>query len=116
MDFILLNNMQFHAHHGVFEQEKVIGNTYFVDLKLGGDFQKACKSDQIKDALDYSLVFHEVQEEMNINCNLIETLAENICKRLKSRFLTIQSLEIKVTKQNPPLKGQLDSVSVILLR
>lgn len=116
MDYILLNNMQFHAKHGVFEQEKLIGNTYFVDLKIGGDFQKACKSDQIKDALDYSSVFFEVENEMKNNCNLIETLAENISKRLKMRFSMIQSLEIKVTKQNPPLKGQIDSVSVILLR
>jgi dihydroneopterin aldolase len=116
MDFILLNSMQFYAFHGVYEQEQHIGNTYFVDVKLGGDFQTACQSDRIEDALDYGSVFHEIQEEMQKPCKLIEHLAENICQRLKKTFTQIQQIEIKVTKQNPPLQGQLESVSVILHR
>jgi 7,8-dihydroneopterin aldolase/epimerase/oxygenase len=116
MDFLVLNDMQFHAFHGVHKQEQKIGNTYFVDLKIGGDFKKACQTDQIEDALDYGSVFYEIQEEMKNSCRLIEHLAENICKRLRSRFTEIQSLEIKVTKQNPPLHGQLESVSIILFR
>lgn len=116
MDFILLNNMQFHSYHGVFDQEQLIGNTYFVDLKIGGDFKTACQSDRIEDALNYASVFTEVQEEMKNPCKLIEAVAENICKRLKSRFESIRTLEIKVTKQNPPIQGQLDSVSVVLAR
>ena len=116
MDFLTLNHMQFHAYHGVFEQEQKIGNTYFIDLKIGADFSKACKTDQIEDTINYASVFHEVQEEMKKPCNLIEHLAENICLRLKTAFKEMQSIEIKLTKQNPPLHGQLDSVSIILSR
>ncbi|HET9570718.1 MAG TPA: dihydroneopterin aldolase [Bacteroidales bacterium] len=116
MDFLQLNHMQFHAYHGVFEQEKKIGNTYFIDLKIGADFTKACKSDQIEDTINYASVFHEIQEEMKNNCNLIEHLAENICQRLKSTFAEMQLIELKLTKQNPPLHGQLESVSIILTR
>jgi 7,8-dihydroneopterin aldolase/epimerase/oxygenase len=116
MDFLTLNHMQFHAFHGVFEQEQKVGNTYFVDLKIGADFSKAFKTDQIEDTINYASVFHEIQDEMKKSCNLIEHLAENICKRLKSSFKEIQSLEIKLTKQNPPLHGQLESVSIILNR
>jgi 7,8-dihydroneopterin aldolase/epimerase/oxygenase len=116
MDFLTLNNMQFHAFHGVFEQEQLIGNTYFVDLKIGADFTKACTTDLIEDTINYASIFHEVQEEMKKPCNLIEHLAENICQRLKKSFSGMQSIEIKLTKQNPPLQGQLDSVSVILTR
>jgi|SRR5659263_159760 len=116
MDFLTLNHMQFHAFHGVYEQEKIIGNTYFIDIKIGADFSKACKTDQIEDTINYASVFHEIQEEMKKPCSLIEHLAENISQRLKSAFKEIQSLEIKLTKQNPPLHGQLESVSIILTR
>jgi 7,8-dihydroneopterin aldolase/epimerase/oxygenase len=116
MDFLVLNNLQFHAFHGVFEQEQLIGNTYFVDLKIGADFSKACETDLIEDTLDYTSIFHEVKEEMVKPCKLIEHLAENICRRLKKQFSKIQSVEIKLTKQNPPLRGQLESVSIILVR
>jgi len=108
--------MQFHAYHGVFEQEQKIGNTYFIDLKIGADFSKACNTDQIEDTINYASAFHEIQEEMKKPCCLIEHLAENICRRLKKSFMEIQSIEIKLTKQNPPLHGQLESVSIILNR
>jgi len=108
--------MQFHAFHGVFEQEQKVGNTYFIDLKIGADFSKACETDQIEDTINYASVFHEIQEEMKKPCNLIEYLAENISKRIKTKFKTCQSLEIKLTKQNPPIQGQLESVSIILSR
>jgi dihydroneopterin aldolase len=116
MDFLTLNQMEFHAFHGVFEQEQIVGNTYFIDLKIGADFSKAFLTDSIEDTLNYASVFHEIQEEMKNKCSLIECLAENICKRLKKEFPSIQSLEIKLTKQNPPLHGQLQSVSIILTR
>jgi len=108
--------MQFHAFHGVFEQEQKIGNTYIVDLKIGADLSTPCKTDQLEDSINYASVFAEIQEEMKNRCNLIEHLAENISLRVKKAFKNIQTIEIKVTKINPPLQGQLDSVSVILVR
>ena len=116
MDYLLLNKMEFHAFHGVFDQEQKVGNTFWVELKIGGDYATACKTDRIEDALNYAAVFNEVKEEMKIRCNLIESLAENICKRLKNKFQTIQTIDIKVTKQNPPIQGQLESVSIVLTR
>jgi len=116
MDYLLINNMQFHAYHGVYQQETKVGNTYFVDLKLGLDLTKACKSDQLEHTVNYASVFDEVKLAMEIPCKLIEYLAENICTNLSKTFQQIQTIEIKVTKINPPIIGQLESVSVILLR
>ena len=116
MDYLLINNMQFYAYHGVYEQENKVGNNYLVDLKLGIDLSKACKSDLLEDTINYAAVFDKVTTVMNKPCKLIEYLAENICRELKSSFLEIQNIEIKVTKANPPIQGQVDSVSVILFR
>lgn len=116
MDYLLMNNMQFHAYHGVYKQENVVGNTYLVDLKLGMDLSKACKTDQLESTLNYASVFDEINLVMKTPCKLIEHLAENICQRLRECFEKIQTIEIKVTKVNPPITGQLDSVSVILFR
>jgi 7,8-dihydroneopterin aldolase/epimerase/oxygenase len=116
MDYLLINTMQFYAFHGVYEQEKKIGNTYFVDLKLGLDLSKACESDQLEYTVNYASVFDEVKSTMGKPCKLIEHLAENICTKLRSTFPQIQTIEIKLTKSNPPITGQLDSVSVILFR
>lgn len=116
MEYLLINKMQFHAFHGVYEQETIVGNTFFVDLKLGADLSKACKSDKLEDAINYASVFDRVNAVMQKPCKLIEHLAENICLDLKKNFQQIQSIEIKITKSNPPISGQLDSVSIILFR
>ncbi|MCK9311046.1 MAG: dihydroneopterin aldolase [Bacteroidales bacterium] len=116
MDYLLINNMQFYAYHGVYEQENKVGNNYFVDLKLGIDLSKACKSDSLEDTINYAFVFEKVNAVMNKPCKLIEHLAENICQELKASFSEIKDIEIKVTKANPPIQGQIDSVSVILFR
>lgn len=116
MDYLSLNNMQFHAYHGVFEQEKQVGNTYYIDMKIYADFSKACKSDLVEDTINYASVFNEIQKEMQKPCHLIEHLAENICTRIKAGFRSVQSIEIKLTKNNPPIEGQMDNVSIILFR
>lgn len=111
-----MNNMQFHAFHGVYKQENIVGNTFLVDLKLGLDLSEACKSDLLESTINYASVFDEIKDVMGIPCKLIEHLAENICQRLKNNFKKIQTIEIKVTKVNPPIIGQLESVSIILFR
>lgn len=116
MDYIVFNNMQFYAFHGVFTQEQKVGNTFLVDLKIGSDLSKECKSDQLEDAINYASVFDEVKLVMQTSCKLIEYLAENICHQLKLKFPRIQTIEIKVTKAYPPIIGQIENISVILNR
>lgn len=116
MDYILLNKMTFFALHGVSEQERKVGNTFIVDLKIGGNFSVACNSDNIEDAINYASIYEEVKQVMGIPCNLLEYLAEKISMKLKHEFPQIQSVEIKVTKINPPIEGQIESASVIIIR
>jgi dihydroneopterin aldolase len=116
MDYLTLNNMQFYAYHGAYEQERKVGNIFIVDLKIGSDLTTECKSDKLEDAIDYASIFIEVKLLMQIPCNLLEHLAENICKQLKLKFSRIQTIEIKVTKLHPPILGQIESASVILNR
>jgi dihydroneopterin aldolase len=116
MDYLMLSGMQFYAYHGVNAQENKVGNTFFIDLKIGGDFSKACLSDNVADALNYASIYETVKHMMDIPCHLLEHLAETICQELKKKFPQIESIEIKLSKTNPPLFGQLDSASVILFR
>ena len=108
--------MVFYAYHGVGEQETKVGNTFIIDLKIGGDFSKACKSDKIEDTVNYASVYDKVKIIMNKPCKLLEHLAEKICIQLKHSFKQIEVIEIKLSKINPPLFGQVESASIILIR
>ncbi len=108
--------MRFYAYHGVGEQERKVGNTFLVDLIVEGDFSNACQSDQLSDAINYAELYELVSKVMQVPCNLLEHLAENICNAIKQDFPQLQHVEITLTKQNPPIVGQMESASVILSR
>ena len=116
MDYLLLNEMKFFAFHGVNEQERIVGNTYLVSLKLGLDMSRACQSDQLEDTLNYASVYKQVAAVMKIPCNLIEHLAEKICLQLRNTFPEIQYIEIRLKKCHPPIVGIMQSAEIILER
>lgn len=113
--YIILDNVVFYAHHGVFAQETCVGNTFVVNLKLEVDVLKACQTDDVNDTISYADVYEIVKSEMNISSKLIEHAAYRIILRLRDVYPQIMHVELKLSKQNPPLGGQLDYASVLLI-
>lgn len=102
-----LNGMEFHAFHGCLEQEKREGNLFVVDFKAELDIDGAMKSDDLKDTVDVNAIYAIIKEEMNHRCNLLETVASNICKHIVKDFEDYLLLvEVRVSKHNPPLDGK----------
>ena len=102
---IELRQMIFHAYHGVLPQEHQVGGTYTVDLRLHGDFGKACRSDDLAGTIDYGAVCLAVKEEMTEPSALIEHVAFRIARRLFSEFAPLRTVEVQVCKQCPPVPG-----------
>ena len=109
-----INNMRFYAHHGCFEQEQVIGTHFRVDLLFTTDTAKAEVSDNIADTVSYLDVYQVVKAEMMQPSHLLEHVARRVGERVLVDFPTVDSVTVKVSKLNPPLGGQMDSVSVEL--
>ena len=112
MATIAINDMRFYAHHGCFEQERAIGTYFRVDLVFVTDTAKAEVSDNIADTVSYLDVYQAVKCEMEIPSNLLEHVARRIGERVKRDFPAVTSVNVKVSKLNPPLGGQMESVSV----
>lgn len=113
--YILLENIIFYAHHGVFEQETTIGNIYTVNLKLAVDMNRAFETDSINDTISYADVYDAIKREMNTPSHLIEHVANRIVQSLKKRFPEVLGIELKLSKRNPPMGAQLDCASVVLI-
>ncbi|MDR1883619.1 MAG: dihydroneopterin aldolase [Prevotella sp.] len=113
--FILLENLVFYANHGVFEQEATVGNVYVVNLRIEADLERASLSDDLGDTISYADIYEDVKREMMIPSKLLEHVAKRIICRLKDSFPRIESIEIKLSKRNPPIGAQLDYASVILI-
>ena len=116
MDILCLNKMVFYARHGVFPQERIVGQVYEIDLKLWLDLGPVGQSDRIEEGLSYADVYETVKNEMQKPSNTIEHVAERICLKIKSEYHTVKKVRICLRKENPPLGGQVGSAEVILER
>lgn len=114
MDKILVEGIRLYAYHGCLPEEAMIGGHYSVDVILEADLSKPSKNDKLKDTIDYCDVFEIVKKEMAIRSKLIETVARRILVRLKKKYPSVIKCEVKVTKLNPPIPGEVEKVSVVI--
>jgi dihydroneopterin aldolase len=114
MHQIIVEGINVYAYHGCLEEEGKIGCNYIVDVTMHTDFTEAAKTDDLSKTIDYVTVYQIAKEEMAIRAKLIEVVAQRIISRLKKEFSALQRVEVKVTKINPPMNGNVDRVSVII--
>ena len=113
--YILLENIVFYANHGVFLQENLVGNEYVVNLKMKLDLGKAGMTDNLDDTVSYADVYNIIKKEMEVPSKLLEHVAKRMILSIKGRFPQIDEIEVKLSKRNPPIGGQLDYASVVLI-
>ena len=112
MSTISIEGMKFHAYHGCIPEEQVTGNTFIVDLYIETDTTKAEESDDLNDTIDYAAVYLLIKQEMQIPSKLIENAGRRILNSVKAKFPEVESAKVKVKKLNPPIEGQIESVSI----
>lgn len=112
MGRITLNDMQFYAFHGCFAEEQAIGTRFSVDVAFETDTSRAQHSDAIADTVSYLDVYQAVKREMAVPSHLLEHVGDRIGEALLAEFPAIERVWVRVSKLNPPLGGQLASVSV----
>ena len=114
MGTIHIHTIRLYAYHGCLPEERKIGSDYAVDLKVGADLDLASKSDQLEDTVDYVEMHRIVREEMAIPSNLLEHVGKRIIDRVLDEMHAVSEVEVKVSKCNPPIIGDVKSVSVSL--
>ena len=114
MNKITLENMEFHAFHGCLEFEQELGNTFIVSVTVELDTTHAGKTDELEHTLNYQLVYDAIKEQMEIPSKLIEYAGQRIMDTLLEDFPQIHSLDVKLSKLNPPLGGKVERVTIEL--
>lgn len=105
MGRVALEGMEFYARHGYYEEERVIGNKFSVDVYLDLDFSEAALNDRLEGTVNYEKVYEIVQEVMATEANLLEYLAGKMIRTLKESFQQVTRVEVQISKYNPPIKG-----------
>lgn len=112
-----MKNMRFYGYHGLFAEETKLGQRFNVSAELFVSLEKAGKSDDMNDSVNYGLIFEVVKDVVEgMPHKLIESVAEKIAVGLLEEFPKIKQCLIQVEKPNPPINGHYDSVAVEILR
>ena len=113
---IELEEMEFYAYHGCYKEEQIVGNRFLVNITIEMDVAIPSKTDRIQDALNYVKVYELVKMEMKQTSHLLEHITSRILNRLFEQFPFILKAQVKVSKMNPPMGGQMKKVSLTLKR
>ena len=109
---IRLEGLKIYAYHGVLPQENLVGAYYYIDLKLKTDFTHAAETDELEGTVSYADIFAVVKEEMAITSKLLEHVCQRIASRIFNNFPTIEAIEIRLSKENPPMGASAKSIGV----
>jgi len=116
MGLIRIEDMEFYAFHGHYREEQIVGNHFLVDVTIETDTDRAGKSDELRDTLNYQTAYLVVKREMETTSNLLEHIATRILDALYNELTGINKATVKVSKLNPVMGGRIGRVSVELTR
>jgi dihydroneopterin aldolase len=92
----------------------LIGSDYRVDLEITADLSQPAVSDQLSETVDYVHLNNIIKEEMTVRSNLLEHVAKRIIDRIFKEIKEVTEVEVEVSKINPPIGGDVETVSVKL--
>lgn len=102
-----------YAFHGVYDEERRLGNHFEVSLTLHYPVKvDAFVYDQLDGTLNYAAVIDVVKEVMAQPSRLLERVAYKMREALKTKFPGITGGTICIAKLSPPLPVDLDYVAV----
>jgi len=110
---IRLEDMQFHAYHGVYDEEKQKGNTFLVTVTLDMPETNAVRTDCLDDTVNYQRVYQIVAHEMACPSQLLEHVAGRIRGALQTEW-PVATAHVLIKKKNPPVGGQVAWATVEL--
>lgn len=101
--YIILRDVRFHAFHGVMPQERTVGADFTLNLRIGYDISRAMETDDVEDTLSYAEVYNLLSREMAVPSRLLEHVAGRVASRLMEDYSGIQSVDLRIMKDNPPM-------------
>ncbi|MCE0494195.1 bifunctional dihydroneopterin aldolase/7,8-dihydroneopterin epimerase [Vibrio salinus] len=114
MDKVFIEQLTVITTIGVYDWEQQIKQKLVLDIEMAHDNRPAGKSDDVKDALDYSQVSEAIIQHIeNGRFLLVERVAEEVAELVMSRFF-VPWIRIRLAK--PGAVAQAASVGVEIER
>jgi 7,8-dihydroneopterin aldolase/epimerase/oxygenase len=112
-----IERLALHAHHGVHEAERTLGQRFFLDIVVTADVERALHTDEIDDSVHYGHVIKAATSTFTGRTfNLIEAAASAVADDLLSRFGKIVAVKVTVHKPSAPITAFVADISATVER
>ena len=107
---IHLTNLRFFAHHGMHDEEAIVGNDFEVSVSVSFDVPE--KINSLSETVNYVSVYMIIKKIFKHPSKLLETLASDICNEIYSSDKRVTNINITIHKLNPPISNFTGNVGV----
>lgn len=116
--FISIRGLQCYGYHGLFQEERTLGQRFVFNLRCELSQQVSHLDDTLDRSVGYDLLAQEVVAiSSERKFQTLEALAETITRRLLEKHSMIDSVQAHVSKFSAPMIYALESATVeIVLR
>lgn len=116
-DRIILKDLGFYGYHGLFSEEKTLGQRFFIDLELGVDLAEAAETDRLSAGISYADIYDTVKTSFEAQpMRLLEAVAQNVSVALFDTFAKVNWIIIRIRKPEAPIAMVRGEVAIELQR
>lgn len=117
MDKIYINNLELIGTHGVFQEEKTLGQKFIISVEMETSTRKAGKTGDLMTSTHYGHVADDIEKLFTSKSNdLIETCAEEIAHMVLKNYPLIENVKVTVKKPWAPIRKIFENVAVEITR
>jgi 7,8-dihydroneopterin aldolase/epimerase/oxygenase len=112
---IELQRVIFYVHHGIYEEERRVMNSFEVNLSVSYP-EVDQVYERISDTISYVNLFKIVQEKMKEPVFLLEKICQGIILNIKHQYPAVSEIRISVFKLQAPIEHFVGKVGVTMHR
>ena len=117
MDKMYIKDLEVFGFHGVFEEEKRLGQKFILSLELELNLKLAGRTGDLTKSVHYGELCEKIEKEFKReNYDLIETVTLNLADFILNEYEIIRGVKVFLKKPWAPVKMHLDTVEIMIER
>lgn len=117
MDKLYIKDFEVFAYHGVFPEEKTLGQKFLISVTLSLDMQEAALTGDLTKSVHYGELCHALEVEFKKESHdLIETAGEMLATFVLKHYPMVKDVSITIKKPWAPILKSMDTVAIEINR
>ena len=117
MDKLYIKDLEVFAYHGVFPEEKSLGQKFLISVTLNLNMREAAITGDLSKSVHYGELAHALEKEFQKESyDLIETAGEKLTTYVLNNYPMVSLVKIMIKKPWAPILRSMDTIAIEITR